>query len=230
MNEYSFSSRILILSYISKIRFPSGGINVPTKQSGGKNDKYRLILDGALKTFAEHGFHRAQVSKIAQAAGVASGTIYLYFKRKEDILICLFREKLGELVMKFQTSLEATADARDALRQLCELHYAELERNVDLAYVTQIELRQHSLELRKEIGSAFKPYIELIEHLLLQGISQQVFRPDLNVKLVRQLLFGAMDEAVTSWLISGRKYSLIRQAEGTVEFMIHGIGKESSNH
>ena len=198
-----------------------------TYATGGKNDKYRQILDGALKTFAEYGFHRAQVSKIAKAAGVASGTIYLYFKRKEDILICLFREKLGELVCKFQADLEATTDARDALRRLCELHYAELERNVDLAYVTQIELRQHSLELRKEIGSAFKPYIELIEHLLQQGIKQQVFRPDLNVKLVRQLLFGAMDEAVTSWLISGRKYSLVHQADGTVDFMIHGIGKES---
>lgn len=188
-----------------------------------KNDKYKLILEGALQAFAEHGFHGAQVSKIARAAGVADGTIYLYFKRKEDILISLFREKLGELVDKFHASIGQTTDAREALRKVCEIHYGELERNVNLAYVTQIELRQSSIELRKEIGKAFKPYIKLIEELLVRGMEQNVFRADLNVKLVRLLIFGAMDEVVTSWLISGRKYSLAAQVDGTMSFLLKGI-------
>lgn len=187
------------------------------------NEKYEMILEGALKVFAEHGFHRSQVSKIAKAAGVADGTIYLYFKRKEDILICLFREKLGQLVEKFNNSIEGTTDAKEALSKVCEIHYTELEQNVDLAYVTQIELRQSSMELRKEIGIAFKPYIMLIEDLLLRGIAQKQFKAELDVKLVRLLLFGAMDEVVTSWLISGRKYSLSAQVKGTVDFFFNGI-------
>jgi TetR/AcrR family fatty acid metabolism transcriptional regulator len=188
-----------------------------------KNEKYAAILDGALKAFAENGFHRTQVSKIAKAAGVADGTIYLYFKRKEDILICLFREKLGELIDKFHSGIENMEDVKAALRKVCEIHYSELENNVDLAYVTQIELRQSDLELRKEIGEAFKPYIKLIESLLEKGIEQKVFRADLDVKLVRLLLFGAMDEVVTSWLISGRKYSLSAQVDGTISFFLNGI-------
>ncbi|MFC0214649.1 TetR/AcrR family transcriptional regulator [Paenibacillus chartarius] len=190
-----------------------------------KNEKYDAILRGALEVFAEHGFHRSQVSKIARAAGVADGTIYLYFKRKEDILICLFRERLGELIDKFTAGIEPIADIREALRQVCYIHYSELENDVNFAYVTQIELRQSDLELRKEIGEAFKPYIKLIEQLLVKGIEQGVFRPDLDVKLTRLLLFGAMDEVVTSWLISGRKYSLVSQVEGTVTFFLQGIGK-----
>lgn len=188
-----------------------------------KNEKYHLILQGALKVFAENGYHRSQVSKIAKAAGVADGTIYLYFKRKEDILIRLFQEKLGELVGKFHESVEGTTDAVEALRTVCSIHFSELESNPELAYVTQIELRQSDLELRKEIGSALKPYIVLIENILEQGIQEQKFRSDLNVKLVRNLIFGAMDEAVTSWLISGRKYSLSDQADDTLSFFLNGV-------
>ncbi|MFE0559041.1 TetR/AcrR family transcriptional regulator [Paenibacillus sp. NPDC058910] len=188
-----------------------------------KNEKYYLILQGALKVFAENGYHRSQVSKIAKAAGVADGTIYLYFKRKEDILIRLFQEKLGELVGKFHESVEGTTDAVEALRTVCSIHFSELESNPELAYVTQIELRQSDLELRKEIGSALKPYIVLIENILEQGIKEQKFRSDLNVKLVRNLIFGAMDEAVTSWLISGRKYSLSDQADETLSFFLNGV-------
>lgn len=188
-----------------------------------KNEKYYLILQGALKVFAENGYHRSQVSKIAKAAGVADGTIYLYFKRKEDILICLFQEKLGELVGKFHESVEGTTDAVEALRTVCSIHFSELESNPEFAYVTQIELRQSDLELRKEIGNALKPYIVLIENILEQGIQEQRFRSDLNVKLVRNLIFGAMDEAVTSWLISGRKYSLSDQAEETLSFFLNGV-------
>jgi TetR/AcrR family transcriptional regulator, fatty acid metabolism regulator protein len=192
--------------------------------SSKKQEKYYAILEGALKVFAEHGYHRSQVAKIAKEAGVADGTIYLYFKRKEDILIHLFREKLGELVEKFHESIHDQMGAREALRKVCEIHYTELERNVQLAYVTQIELRQSDLDLRKEIGAAFKPYIQLIENILEKGIRENVFRPDLNVKVVRLLLFGAMDEVVTSWLISGQKYSLSAQVDATVDFFTRGIG------
>jgi TetR/AcrR family fatty acid metabolism transcriptional regulator len=187
-------------------------------------DKYAAILEGALRTFAAHGFHKSQVSKIAKAAGVADGTIYLYFRRKEDILIALFREKLGALVEKLRRELGGADDARACLARLVALHYAELERDVDLAYVTQIELRQSSLELRREIGEALRPYVALIEEVLARGVAQGVFRADLDLKLARQLVFGAMDEAVTSWLVSGRKYSLGSMAEGTASFFARGLG------
>lgn len=190
---------------------------------GKIKDKSELILDAALKVFAESGFHRSQVSRIARTAGVADGTIYLYFKSKEDILVCLFRTKLGELVDKFKESVMQSDHPRDAIRTICTLHYTELENNRDLAKVTQIELRQSSFELRREIGLAVKPYIRLIEQVLRQGIDQRQFRANLDVKLTRHLLFGAMDEVVTSWLIADRPYSLSSKVDGTVEFFLRGI-------
>ncbi|MFB6362917.1 TetR/AcrR family transcriptional regulator [Paenibacillus elgii] len=188
-----------------------------------KMEKHNLILDAALKVIAENGYHNAQVSRIAKEAGVADGTIYLYFKNKEDILISLFQKKLGDLVGQFHSSIKETDSADEALRKICEIHYTMLEQNIDLAFVTQIELRQSSLALRKEIGLVVKTYIELIEKVLRQGIEEGIFRANLDVKLTRLLVFGSMDEVVTSWLIAGRKYSLTAQVDKTVEFFIQGL-------
>ncbi|RED56267.1 TetR/AcrR family transcriptional regulator [Cohnella lupini] len=188
-----------------------------------KTEKFDRIIDAAVKVFAETGYHGSQVSKIAREAGVADGTIYLYFKSKEDILVSLFRLRLGELVGKFKESVEASTAADEAIRKICELHYSELENNPDFAYVTQIELRQSSLELRKAIGQALKPYIQLIEDVLVQGMEEGTFRQGLDVKLTRLLIFGGIDEAVTSWLISGRKYSLSAQINSTAAFFLKAL-------
>ncbi|MGG6312697.1 TetR/AcrR family transcriptional regulator [Paenibacillus macerans] len=190
-----------------------------------KQEKFEMILDAAEKVIAENGFHGSQVSKIAKEAGVADGTIYLYFKNKEDILISLFQDRLGKLVELFHQSIRETSTAEEALRKVCEIHFTQLEQNVHLAYVTQIELRQSSLELRKAIGLSVKPYITLIEHILKRGIEEGSFRADLDTKLTRQLIFGALDEVVTSWLISGMKYSMSGQVENTVDFFLRALKK-----
>jgi TetR/AcrR family transcriptional regulator, fatty acid metabolism regulator protein len=191
--------------------------------SSKKPDKYFAILEGALKVFAENGYHKSQVSRIAKEAGVADGTIYLYFKKKEDILTSLFQEKLGELVEKFNSGLSDQMTAKEALHKVCEIHFSELEANINLAYVTQIELRQSDLGLRKEIGQALKRYIMFIENILEKGKKDGSFRSDFDVKLIRRLIFGGMDEVVTSWLISGQKYSLTAQVGPTIDFFMKGI-------
>src|SRR4051794_14081424 len=73
--------------------------------------KYMQIIDAAVVVIAEHGYHQAQVSKIAKQAGVADGTIYLYFKNKEDILISLFEEKMGTYIEKIEAMMAGKGTA-----------------------------------------------------------------------------------------------------------------------
>lgn len=186
-------------------------------------EKYNAILDAALTVIAENGFHGSTISRIAKEAGVADGTIYIYFKNKEEILVSVFRERLGQLIETSEARLASAGNAIEALRLICHTHFSELENHLDLAYVTQIELRQSSFELRKAIGQALKPYIHLIEQVLRRGIEEGIFRADLDVKLTRLLLFGAMDQVVTSWLMSGQKHSLTNQVEGSLQFFVQGI-------
>jgi TetR/AcrR family fatty acid metabolism transcriptional regulator len=186
-------------------------------------DKFNAILEAALIVFAQHGFHGSQVTKIAKEAGIAGGTVYLYFKNKEDILVNLFRTKLGNLITRIEEEISTAPNAIKAIESVCRIHFLNSEQNPDLAYVMQIELRQANLELRREIGQVVKSYYELIERIIVQGMKEGLFRQDLNPRMTRSLIFGAMDEMVTSWVVTGRKYSLSSQIEGTSRFLINAL-------
>src|SRR5699024_10969205 len=112
--------------------------------------KYNQIIEAAVEVIAENGYHASQVAKIAKKAGVADGTIYLYFKNKEDILISVFEEKMGQFIEQIAKSINEKANAKDRLYTLIKMHFHQLAENHHLAIVTQLELRQSNKALRLE--------------------------------------------------------------------------------
>src|SRR3954453_21268055 len=89
-----------------------------------RQDKRARIMDAAVKVFAERGFHTATVAEIARSAGVADGTIYLYFKGKDDLLLRLFDEKMTALLAEAREELEREKSAPDKLQRFIQLHLA----------------------------------------------------------------------------------------------------------
>lgn len=177
--------------------------------------KYKQIIEAAVKVIAENGYYASQVSKIAKRAGVADGTIYLYFKNKEDILVSLFEEKMGQFVEHTEKCINNRKNANEKLKTLIEMHFHQLSEDHHLAIVTQLELRQSNKDLRLKINNVLKPYLAVIDNLILEGINENIFREDLNLPLVRQMIFGTMDEIVTNWVMKDQKYDLIGEA-GTI--------------
>ncbi|MCU4756541.1 TetR family transcriptional regulator [Bacillus cereus] len=201
MNDYSFSH---LLEGDSKVR---------------KNrPKYNQIIDAAVIVIAEKGYHQAQVSKIAKQAGVADGTIYLYFKNKEDILISLFQEKMGEFVETIRQKTAGIDSAVSKLFMLVETHFLLLSQNDPLAIVTQLELRQSNQDLRLKINEVLKGYLQVMDEILETGIKQGEFQADLNVRVARQMIFGTVDEVVTNWVMSDHKYDLVALSK-----TVHGL-------
>ncbi|WP_339063774.1 TetR/AcrR family transcriptional regulator [Tepidibacillus marianensis] len=176
------------------------------KKSG---DKYHAIIDAAVKVIAEHGYHNAQVTKIAREAQVADGTIYLYFENKDDLLISLFRLKMTRFVEKVKHQIELVDTVEQKLYQLIYMHFKQLAMDPNLAIVTQIELRQSNRDIRKVIGSTLKIYHLLIEELIYQGIEEGKFHQKLDLRIMRQMIFGTLDETVTSWVMKDMKYDLL---------------------
>src|SRR5690606_13319627 len=127
--------------------------------------KYRQIIDAAVVVIAENGYHASQVSKIAKQANVADGTIYLYFKNKEDILISVFKEKMGHFIEKIDQAINKQKTVSDKLLTLIKMHYKQLSESPHLAIVTQLELRQSKPELRKEINNVLKSYLNVIDEI-----------------------------------------------------------------
>ncbi|MEH7116581.1 TetR/AcrR family transcriptional regulator [Neobacillus vireti] len=187
--------------------------------------KYMQIIDAAVVVIAENGYHQAQVSKIAKQAGVADGTIYLYFKNKEDILISLFEEKMGEFVNKIEDKIEGKATAEEKLLMMIETHFQLLSDDHHMAIVTQLELRQSNKELRLKINEILKGYLQVIDKIILDGKESGEFPLDLDVRLARQMIFGTIDETITSWVMNEEKYDLMALASPVHRLLINGCGK-----
>ncbi|MGX9291062.1 TetR/AcrR family transcriptional regulator [Bacillus sp. A015] len=188
-----------------------------------KRPKYMQIIDAAVVVIAENGYHQSQVSKIAKQAGVADGTIYLYFKNKEDILISLFKEKMGQFIERMETDIQKKPSAKEKLLLLIQEHFRLLSQDHHLALVTQLELRQSNLELRQKINEVLKGYLNMLDSILTEGKKTGEFRQDLDVRLARQMVFGTIDETATTWVMNDQKYDLTALAENVHDLLLNGI-------
>ncbi|MBB6452040.1 TetR/AcrR family fatty acid metabolism transcriptional regulator [Salirhabdus euzebyi] len=187
--------------------------------------KYKQIIDAAVEVIAENGYHASQVSKIAKKAGVADGTIYLYFKNKEDILVSLFQEKMGQFVERIKEDIEKKDNASDKLYSLIQMHFRQLAENHNLAIVTQLELRQSNKDLRLKINDVLKGYLGIVDEILKEGIEEGLYHPEINIKLVRQMIFGTLDEVVTNWVMKEQRYNLVSQTKDVHHFITNGLIK-----
>jgi len=193
-------------------------------------EKYQAIIEAAVKVIAENGYHNSQVSKIAREAGVADGTIYLYFKNKEDVLISLFQTKMGEFTVSARQELKKIQHPLEMLFKLIELHFTKLESDRNLALVLQIQLRQSDASIRSGIAGPLKEYFTIIEDVITQGKQQGFFREDAGHKLIRQMVFGTMDEVATSWVMSQRVYKLTEQITPVFNLLARAITREDAKN
>lgn len=188
-----------------------------------KGPKYDKIIDAAVTVIAEHGYHQSQISKIAKEAGVADGTIYLYFKNKEDLLVSLFREKMGSFIDRTAKIIETKETVEEKLLTLIEAHFTQLANNHQLAIVTQLELRQTNRVLRAKIGEVLKGYLLLVDDIIKCGIEQKTFDPAIDIRLARQMIFGTIDETATSWVLNDHHYEIKALAKPVHHLLINGF-------
>ena len=189
-------------------------------------DKPQQIVDAAVRVFARNGYYNSRVSDIAREAGIASGTIYLYFRTKEDILVTLFREQMASFVAHLRREIAGEPDAVAKIRRLVALHFSVLEQNPALAEVVQVELRQGHKFFRGASAHEVSAYFELIGSVLEEGVAAGTFRPDLPVKVATKVLFGAMDQMATSWVLGKRGYRLVDAADAVATIVLKGVARD----
>ncbi|MEK7372996.1 MAG: TetR/AcrR family transcriptional regulator [candidate division NC10 bacterium] len=186
-------------------------------------DKPQQIIDAAVRVFARKGYYNARVSDIAKEAGIAAGTIYLYFRTKDDILVTLFREKMTEFVGTVRKAIADEPDAVAKLRRLIHLHFELLEGRPELAEVVQVEQRQGQKFFRGASAHEISSYFALIGSVLEEGVAEGRLRPTLPVKIATKTLFGAMDQMATSWVLGKRGYQLADTADAVADIFLQGV-------
>jgi TetR/AcrR family fatty acid metabolism transcriptional regulator len=186
---------------------------------GAKRD---AILRAAIDVFAERGYFNAQVADVARAAGIAAGTVYLYFKSKDDLLVSIFERSMREGLAAGRAAVADLDDPRERLRRLARGHLARLGSDRNLAVVFQVELRQSTKFMERFSSTLLRDYLGLIREAIADGQRAGLFRADIKPTAAAKMLFGALDEMATNWILSTRRYALEPEADLVLDLFING--------
>jgi TetR/AcrR family fatty acid metabolism transcriptional regulator len=186
-------------------------------------DKHDALIRAAIDTFAARGFFNAQVADVARAAGVAAGTVYLYFRSKDDLLVSIFERTMTQAIAEGRESVSRLPDPAARLRQIARLHLDRLGRDRALAIVFQVELRQSTKFMERFSSTRLREYLGIIRDVIAEGQAGGLFRKSINPTLASKLLFGMLDEMATNWILSKRKYSLVSQADDITDVFLGGL-------
>lgn len=189
-----------------------------------KTKKREKIIEAAVKVFAEKGFFTANVKDVAREAGVADGTIYLYFKNKDDVLISLFEQKMDGILQHIRAQLQGMDDPLEKLRAFVKVYFELIKNDKQLAEVFQVELRQSSKFLKDYHNQKFIDYLNIIGEILEDGQKIGFFRPDISRDVAKIMIFGAIDEVARQWILGAdAKYTLQEASEQVTNNLIIGL-------
>ena len=186
-------------------------------------DKRDAILRAATQVFARRGFFQSQVADIARAAGVAAGTVYLYFRSKDDLLVSIFERTMKETLSEGHGAMATVGDPRERLRLLARRHLERMGDDRDLAIVFQVELRQSTKFMERFSSTYLREYLGIIRNTIAEGQASGVFRKDFNPTIAAKAIFGAIDEMATNWILTQRKYALAAQADEVIDIFLTGV-------
>ena len=186
--------------------------------------KRTKILKAAIKVFAQEGFFNAKVEQIAKLAGVATGTTYLYFENKDDILISIFEEEMLPIIESMRIALSKKETARQKISEIIFNHLQMVQEKPDMAQLLEIELRQSSKFIHGYHGTKFKEYLDIMASAFAEGQENGEFRNDIHPTIFKQILFGALDQIAINWTLSkSKKIDLKFSADQIAALILDGI-------
>ena len=162
---------------------------------------------------------------MARAAGVAAGTVYLYFRSKDDLLVSIFERTMREAIAEGRAALEGVTDPRERLRRIARLHLERLGRDRDLAVVFQVELRQSTKFMERFSVDLPAGLLGMIRETIADGQQAGTFRRDINPTTAAKVFFGALDEMATNWILSRRRTRSTAEADAVIDIFVNGVGR-----
>ena len=192
-------------------------------------DKREAILRAGVRVFAAKGFFNSKVADIAREAGIADGTVYLYFKSKDEILHSIFDRAMADFIEEGRRELEPISDPVEKLRTIARLHLQRLSADRDLAVVFQVELRGSTKFMREFSAAGFAEYLDIIKSTIDQGQKEGKFRSDMKPVVCAKIFYGALDEMVTNWILSANKYPLPPMADEVLKIYLGGLVIDGRN-
>ena len=169
-------------------------------RAASNEERRRQILDAAVVTFAQKGYHACRVSDIAEQAGVAYGLVYHYFVSKEAVLEAIFRDTWGAMLQAINVVEETEESPREQLRKTAAIVLRTWRNDPDLVRVLVREVTRSREQMQREVGEIDLAF-EALERIARRGQEQGVFREDVSPRLAARILYGALEEILTGWVM-----------------------------
>lgn len=202
---------------------------IPLADKKASSEKYQRIINAAIKVFSQKGFFYAKVADVAKAADVADGTIYLYFKNKDDLLVSIFEHSMDYFIQEACKVLEGVEDPAEKLKHFIELHLNLVKKNPNLAQVLQVELRSSSKFMKEYKPEKFFEYLRLMENIIREGQEKGTFTKDIDANMIKRGIFGAIDELALEWILSKKKrYEVEEAAVHLTNLFLKGVRCEQT--
>lgn len=186
--------------------------------------KKRYILAAASRVFARKGFFNTRISDIARECSMADGTLYIYFKSKDDILISIFEEKMEYFLQRFREKLSSSPDsAQDQLKDFVTEYFALAKEFPDFAEVITVELRQSSKFIKEYSNEKFFEFLKIIQSIIERGIRKGEIDKGINPQIAARSIFGIMDEMILMWSLAKNKYNIENICQQVWKILSKGI-------
>jgi TetR/AcrR family transcriptional regulator, fatty acid metabolism regulator protein len=221
-----FRSREAVLKHREPTEVPEERSKVTTPSTGPGSEKYQRILDAAVEVIAERGYFNSPVSAIAKRAGVADGTIYLYFKSKDDVLRTAIDSTFARFYRQVEEKFEALKDPREQLEYIAEVHLSSHQVNRSMAVLMQTEMRQSAKFIAEFSHHHLVKYIQIVREVIRRGQQEGIFRQDISDGVVAHCMFGAIDELLSSAVFTSRTYDAKATAHQVIDVLLNGIAVE----
>jgi TetR/AcrR family fatty acid metabolism transcriptional regulator len=185
--------------------------------------KRRLILKVATEVFAEKGFHESTISQIAQKAKIAEGSIYLYFKNKEDLLFSIPEERMENFLSGLREHLAGMKGALNKLRKLIWYHFHFYQQNKDYALILLQSIRLNPRFVSTRAYQLIREFSKLVVQIIEEGKKEGAIRADIDSRLLRDAILGAIEHVTIRGSILSRLPALTEVAEPLYSFFASGI-------
>ena len=192
-------------------------------------EKYQRILDAAVEVIAENGYFNSPVSAIAKRAGVADGTIYLYFKSKDEVLRTAIDETFNKFHRQVEDEFRTLTGPRRQLEYIAQVHLESHAVNRSMAILMQTEVRQSARFIAEFSHHHLVKYIQVVREVVRRGQKEGIFRSDVSDGVVAHCMFGAIDELLSSAVFTGRVYDAKATAAQVIDVLLHGITAKQSD-
>jgi AcrR family transcriptional regulator len=169
-------------------------------RSAAQEERRRQILDAAVRAFARKGYHASRVSDIAEEAGVAYGLVYHYFESKDAVLESIFRDMWGMMVAAINAVEDVEESPREQLRKSCAIVLRTWRDYPDVVRVLVREVARSGEQLQREVEDIAHAF-EALQRIVERGQAQNVFRDDISPRLASWVIYGALEEILTGWVL-----------------------------